>query len=207
MAGFRVRSWALAALLVLNGVAPAEAHLVTSGLGPFYDGALHLLMSPDAILAVVAVALLAGLRGPAHGRTALLTLPAVWVIGSFLPLPGAQDWTDGTKAVVIFVVASLAAVDAPLPRLAVLGVTALTALAFGISDGASLPGTVSAVAGLIVALGVVLALALGVVLVATSRLGTIPTRVAASWAAATALLMVGWAIRLGARAHGGPSLS
>ena len=37
-----------ASLLVLPRL--AQAHLVTSGLGPYYDGALHLLMSPADLL-------------------------------------------------------------------------------------------------------------------------------------------------------------
>jgi hydrogenase/urease accessory protein HupE len=201
-----VRLWALAVLLILIGVVPADAHLVTSGLGPFYDGALHLVFSPDDLLAIVAIALLAGLRGPAHGRVALFTLPAAWTIGTLSRLPVPPDWMGGAKAVLIFVVAGLAAVDLPLPKSAVFVATALIALASGISNGASLPASASAVAGLTVALGVLLALALGLVLVANSRLGRIPARVAASWAAATALLMAGWAIRLAGQSFGPPSL-
>ena len=42
-------SGALAAGL-LAGPGAAQAHLVNSGLGPFYDGALHLLLSPADML-------------------------------------------------------------------------------------------------------------------------------------------------------------
>jgi len=45
------------ALFALPGA--AQAHLVTSGLGPFYDGALHLLLSPADMLGLAAAALLA----------------------------------------------------------------------------------------------------------------------------------------------------
>ena len=42
---------------------PAEAHLNSTGMGPFYDGLMHFLMSPEDIVPVLALALLAGLRG------------------------------------------------------------------------------------------------------------------------------------------------
>ena len=199
-----MKIWVLAFLLVLVGVAPAEAHLVSSGLGPFYDGALHLLLSPEDLLAIVAVALVAGLRGPAHGRVALLTLPVVWAIATLLRLPLRPEWMDEVKAALIFVAAGLAAVDLPLRKVAVFGVSALVGLACGASGEPSI--TASAVAGLTIAIGVVLSLTLGLVLAATLRLGTVPTRVA-SWAAATALLMIGWAIRLASEGRGSPSLS
>ena len=44
--------------------APAHAHLVTTGLGPLYDGISHLFLSFEDLLPVVALALLAGLNGP-----------------------------------------------------------------------------------------------------------------------------------------------
>ena len=50
---------------------PAEAHLVTTGLGPVYDGISHVLMSPDDLVPILAMALLFGLNGPrlADGRS------------------------------------------------------------------------------------------------------------------------------------------
>ena len=35
-----------AALLLFFASQPAQAHLVTTGLGPFYDGAAHVAKSP-----------------------------------------------------------------------------------------------------------------------------------------------------------------
>jgi len=54
---------------------PAEAHLNSTGMGPFYDGLVHFLMSPEDIVPVLALALLAGLRGASYGRRALFLLP------------------------------------------------------------------------------------------------------------------------------------
>ena len=61
--------------------APAEAHLVTTGLGPIYDGISHVLMSPDDLVPILAMAFLAGLNGPAAGRRTLFALTAAWLVG------------------------------------------------------------------------------------------------------------------------------
>jgi len=51
-------------------------------LGPFYDGLTHLFATPEDLLPVIALALLAGLRGPEFGRWVLLAVPAAWLVGS-----------------------------------------------------------------------------------------------------------------------------
>ena len=63
--------------MLIVAVAPsvAEAHLTSSGLGPFYDGLLHLLTSPEDLAAAIGLALLCGLRGANHGRRAFLDRP------------------------------------------------------------------------------------------------------------------------------------
>ena len=65
---------------------PADAHLNTTGMGPFYDGLMHFLMSPEDIVPVLALALLAGLRGANYGRWALFTLPVAWLLGGLAGL-------------------------------------------------------------------------------------------------------------------------
>jgi urease accessory protein len=57
----------------------ASAHLVNTGLGPIYDGIAHFAMSPEAILPVVALGVLAGLRGMAHARIAVLLVSVAWI--------------------------------------------------------------------------------------------------------------------------------
>src|SRR5262245_51625961 len=59
-------------------------HLVTTGLGPVYDGIGHLLLSPTDYVPVIAISLLAGLRGPAAGRWTLFALPAAWLVGGIV---------------------------------------------------------------------------------------------------------------------------
>ncbi len=88
---------AVAAVTALASPAPAAAHLVTTGLGPVYDGISHLLVSFDDLLPVLALALLAGLNGAAAGRRALFLLPGAWLLAGFAghalrlaPLPGRR---------------------------------------------------------------------------------------------------------------------
>ena len=45
----------------------ASAHLVTTGLGPVYDGIGHLVMTPEDLIPALAIAFFAGLRGAASG--------------------------------------------------------------------------------------------------------------------------------------------
>ena len=56
----------------------ASAHLVTTGLGPVYDGIGHLVMTPEDLIPALTIALFAGLRGAAPGRRAFFVLPLAW---------------------------------------------------------------------------------------------------------------------------------
>ena len=76
----------LAAMSLLLWPATADAHLMSTGLGPFYDGMIHLILSPDDLLGVLAIALLSGLAGARYGRAVLFTLSAAWLLGGLLGL-------------------------------------------------------------------------------------------------------------------------
>ena len=67
----------------------AEAHLNSTGLGPAYDGLIHFLTSPEDLVSVLALALLAGLRGVEHGRRAVFVLPAASLLGMLSGLAAA----------------------------------------------------------------------------------------------------------------------
>ncbi|HEX8801484.1 MAG TPA: hypothetical protein VF772_22865, partial [Terriglobales bacterium] len=82
----RVALYAFLAFVLLMYAAPAEAHLNTTGMGPIYDGLMHFLMSPEDFVPVLALALLAGLRGAAYGRRALFVLPVAWLLGGLAGL-------------------------------------------------------------------------------------------------------------------------
>ena len=57
------RTVCLALLLWLSRSAVADAHLTSTNVGPFYDGIAHFFTSPEDILPVIAIVLLAGLAG------------------------------------------------------------------------------------------------------------------------------------------------
>src|SRR5262249_35073359 len=69
--GIRVKSTATPRTAVLTIVAlaiplcpvPAEAHLNSTGMGPIYDGLVHFLTSLEDLVPVLALSMLAGLRG------------------------------------------------------------------------------------------------------------------------------------------------
>jgi hydrogenase/urease accessory protein HupE len=181
-------------LLALPG--PAQAHLVTSGLGPFYDGVLHLLLSPGDLLGVLAIALLAGLRGARAGRLTVMVLPAAWLLAGFigLALPFASDlnWLSVTSFLLIGL---LVAFDARLPPLAIAALAAVYGALHGLLNGTALA---SVGAGAPALLGIVLtALVLSLVIAAAVvplRLlwARVAVRVAGSWVAAVGMLMLGW---------------
>jgi hydrogenase/urease accessory protein HupE len=68
--------------ITLIAAPSAHAHLMNTGFGPFYDGLAHLFVTPEDLLPVIALALLAGLRGPSFGRAVLLALPVAWLVGA-----------------------------------------------------------------------------------------------------------------------------
>ncbi len=64
--------------------AAASAHLVESGFGDFYDGALHLIVTPGDLLIVIGIALLGSLQGAASARAMLVSLLAGWLAGGMI---------------------------------------------------------------------------------------------------------------------------
>ncbi len=68
--------------ITVSAAPSAHAHLMNTGFGPFDDGLTNLFMTPEDLLPVIALALLAGLRGPSFGRAILFALPVAWLLGS-----------------------------------------------------------------------------------------------------------------------------
>ncbi len=181
---------------------PAEAHLITTGLGPIYDGVAHFALTPEDLIPVVGLAVFAGLRGPAHGRCALFILPAFWCAGGAAGLAIARPPNEFAAAISLLLVGGLAATDAPLPIWAAAAVVALLAATHGYADGSSLPRDLS---GLLMVLGmsgavfVTFALVVATLLPLRSQLARIAMRVSGSWIAASGLLLLGWSLRGGLR--------
>jgi urease accessory protein len=179
----------------------ANAHLMTMGFGPFSDGLAQLFVTPEDLLPVIALALLAGLRGPRFGRAVLFALPVAWLAGSVGGLILAPPITLPV-AETIFTIAlgALLAADRPLP-LAVVGCLAiLLGLFHGVLNGSEIPKTSSSgqltAAGVTAALFVVVSLLSGQSASVRVPWARVAVRVAGSWIAAIGLLMLGWAMRV-----------
>ncbi len=185
------------AVAVLLGPSPAFAHLVTTGMGPVYDGIGHLLMTPEDLVPVLALALYAGLRGAAAGRQAMFLLPVAWLVGGLIGLrmPGIPEFP--VSAFSFLLLGALVAADLRLPGPGVASLALLLGLAHGVQNGAALregaggPGLL----GIMAALFVLAALVSAFVVSRERPWARIAVRVAGSWVAASGLLLLGWSLR------------
>jgi urease accessory protein len=189
----------LGTLALLAAGTPAHAHLMNTGFGPFYDGLTHLFVTPEDLLPVTALTLLAGLRGPRFGRTVLFMLPLAWLAASlagFLFSPPAA--AAAATAVLTIALGALAAADRPLPLMPVASITVLLGLVNGGLNGVELARAQQdgmAAAGVACALFVLVSLLSGQVTSLRAPWARIAARVAGSWIAAIGLLMLGWSLR------------
>jgi urease accessory protein len=191
-------------LLVVLCPLRAEAHLNSTGMGPVYDGMAHFLLSPEDLVPVLALALLAGQRGAGHGRRTLFVLPVAWLLGGFIGLAVASERGAGLTALSFLLFGGLVAADArvSLPVLTLLAV--LLGLFHGYLNGAAMQqvgfGTetlVVALVGLVLAVSVLVTLAAAFVVRLQRPWARIAIRVMGSWIVASGVLMVGWAVRKG----------
>ena len=185
------------ALLLLCWPVCASAHLVTTGLGPVYDGIGHLVMTPEDLIPVLAVALYAGMRGAAAGRYALLALPVAWLTGGLLglfitglpPLP--------TPAISLLILGLLIASDFKLSNRLFLVVVLAVGFIHGALNGVALKegAGVLGLVGIMTTLFVFVALFSALVVALKKPWSRVAVRVAGSWVAAIGMLMFGWMFR------------
>ena len=190
----RTGFWFALAMLVMPSV--ALAHLVNSGLGPVYDGALHLLLSPGDLLGLVAFALLAGLRGVQAGRMTVMSLTIGWLLAGLAGLNLSHIPGLPLLVVVSLVVPGvMVAFDLKLPAVLVAGLAGSYGALHGLLNGYALAETGAGVTAL---LGIVLTVFLTSLLIAAAIVplqgiwSRIVVRVAGSWVAAVGILMFGW---------------
>lgn len=188
------------AFLVLAACVPAraDAHLLETGLGPVYDGIAHFVLSPEDLLPVLAVAVLAGLRGRDHARRAVLVLPLAWLLAgavaaaSGAAMPGALAWLP------LIVVGGLVAADFALSARVTAALAALAGAFLGFANGTAMAQAGTGLRGV---LGVACAVLVVSVLVAAAATAwqrgwlRIAWRVAGSWIAAGGVLLLGWSLR------------
>jgi hydrogenase/urease accessory protein HupE len=187
--------WILPILLAATAER-AEAHLVNTGLGPFYDGLSHLFISPEDLLAVLALGLLAGLGGPRYGRLVLFSLTGAWMAGGFVGLAQRSEMTLQLAVILPFLVAgALVALDRRLPVGVVIGLAVGLGLAHGFLNGTAMVAARIGTLGLVgigSAVFIMTAIVAAFVVWLQAAWARIGVRVAGSWIAAIGLLMLGW---------------
>ena len=190
---------ALGAFAVLLLPATTHAHLVNTGLGPYYDGVSHFALTPEDLLPALALALLAGQRGSRAGRLVLFALPGAWLAGGLvgLALPSIGSATALTT-LSILALGGLVAGEAPLRAEWVSGLALALGLLHGYLNGSAMSqaklGALGLV-GIVTTLFVLVALAAALVVALRSSWARVAVRVAGSWIMAIGLLLLGWSLR------------
>jgi hydrogenase/urease accessory protein HupE len=191
------------ALAVAGGLlllpATSHAHLMTTGLGPFYDGVSHFALTPEDLLPALAMALLAGQRGSRTGRLALFALPGAWLVGGLLGIAFPTITSTTALTTVSFLaLGGLVAADARLRPEWVTALALVVGLLHGYLNGAAMSqaklGALGLV-GIVSTLFVVVALAAAFVVGLQAPWARIAVRVAGSWVVAIGLLLLGWSFR------------
>ena len=194
-------AWLLIAL-VATGAMPqaAQAHLVNTGFGPFYDGLTHLFVSPANLITVLAIAMFAGIRGLAPARYAMFLLTGAWMLGAFvsLQLSSGDVHLPFVVAMAMLGVGLLVAIDLRVPTPLVAACAAAAGLFHGVLNGAAMAeagGGVRAVLGVAAAVFTVASITAAAVVSLGVGWPRIVVRVAGSWITAIGLLMAGWALK------------
>jgi urease accessory protein len=199
--GHDIRCWPLwASLAIMLCPNNAQAHLVTTGLGPIYDGISHLALSPEVWVPVLALALFAGLRGAAAGRLTLFLLPVAWLVGALVGCRTETVSLTAISAISFLVSGALVAADLRLKR----GTVATIAVVFGFCDGCLNSLAIRPMhSGSLELVGAVAALFVAVAIVAAFVIWLkrpwmrVAVRVVGSWITATGLLLLGWSVHSG----------
>ena len=179
---------------LLGNASLANAHLVTTGMGPVYDGIGHFLLTPEDLVPVLSLALYAGLRGADCGRRAMLLLPLAWFVGGVAGMTTGIESSPWITAISFLAIGGLVAADFYMPSFAVSGLTFALGIVHGYLNGALLkdgPGNLGLL-GIMAVVFVVVTLASAMVVSVRMPWARVAVRVAGSWVCASGLLMLGW---------------
>jgi hydrogenase/urease accessory protein HupE len=166
-------------------------------MGPVYDGIGHLLLTPEDLVPVLAIALYAGLRGAAAGRRTMFLLPVAWFVGGLAGSAVTMVTAFPLPTLSFLLLGVLVAADLRLPPAAVTGLAIALGLVHGCLNGAALRDG----AGTLGLLGIMTLLFVLVTVISASVISLgkpwarVAVRVAGSWIAAIGLLAFGWAMR------------
>jgi len=172
----------------------AFAHLVSTGMGPVYDGAVHLLMTPEDLIVVIAIAVYAGLQGKEYGRYTLFLLPIFWFLGGLFGFLLEMETSFPLTSISFLLIGILIAADVGLPTQVFFPIVAALGAMHGVLNGQALeagPGTLGLV-GIGCTIFVLVALLSGFMLLLKRPWERIVIRVLGSWITASGMLMLGW---------------
>ena len=178
----------------------ANAHLVSTELGPLYDGAAHPLVSPQDLLTVLGLAILAAYGGAATGRRLIVWLTLAWAIGlgaGFSVVKGPLEFPVAA-AVVILLLGALGVSRMRVPPGVLLSSSAFLGFARGLMNGSAArnaDGQWLSVLGIVLGVFVLGTLLTGGGHWLANRRPAVVLRVIGSWIAAIGLLMLGWELQ------------
>ena len=191
-----MRTGAVGLLGVLIALWPgtAAAHPLP-GVGDFYAGMLHPLMTMEYALPLVALSLLVGQQRREAAIPMLAVIPATLVLGAvgglFVPVPAGVAWVNiGSMAVLGVMVA----VNLRLPVMVAVVVSALPGATIGWANGAEVDDQMSAyrfIPGLALAGLMLTTYGVGCMRRLQKPWMSFGFRVVGSWIAAVAVLMLG----------------
>jgi hypothetical protein len=189
-----------AALALGMAAGSAAAHSPIAGIGIFYSGAAHPFISPAHLIALLALGLVVGQRGQRAGgfeplRAPLVVLAVALAIGAALAA-GAWFGDPDTDRVLLLLAAAgaltaVAAWPAPLPLVLLLAAAvALSVMLASAPTGVDASALRTSLAGTAVVGLAIVGYTAVMVAVAQRAWLVIATRVAGSWIAAAALLVL-----------------
>ncbi len=174
-----------------------SAHLVSTGLGPLFDGMGHVVVTPEDLLPVLALALLAGLGGKAYGRRVLFVLPGAWLAGGLVGLAVGWSAPLAVTGLSFLILGGLVAADRPVSEKVGVGLAVALGVLHGHMNGVEMGAAGIGVAGLLGAVAtlfVLVSLVMGFVVSLRRPWTRIAVRVAGSWIVAVGLLYLGWTL-------------
>jgi urease accessory protein len=184
------------ALLLIVAGTPAQAHGALPWGGGFYAGALHPFVSPDHLVALIAVGFVLSLRDQ---RAGLGVLVAGVGVGLALPFAGITFVAAGLPLLIIaMVVGGSLALARPMPAMAVLTISLGTGLCIGLQTDVPITTwliAASAGMGVFVAVFLIAAYAMAIGTVTAGWLNGLPRRIAGSWIVAITLMMLAFMAR------------
>ena len=176
----------------------ARAHLISTGLGPVYDGITHFALTPEDLLPTLALAVLAGLRGNAHARGVIVALPLASLLAGIAGAAAGVGAHGALAWLPLLLLGGLVAADLRMSPAVIAAIGALTGVALGFGNGGAMAEAGAGLRGLVgssVAVFVTATLTAAAASAWHAGWLRIAWRVAGSWIAAGGLLLLGWSLR------------